>query len=108
MRRAVFPSQLMLCDALLIRLAFATAAASARHHGHRLMHHVSWNHEQLWHVDSRYSPWPMDEVVGGCLVVVVVVGWLVGRLSGVGRGAKSPFLYITTPDRPPLLLLLVV
>ena len=61
MRRAVFPSQLMLCDALLIRLAFATAAASARHHGHRLMHHVSWNHEQLWHVDSRYSPWPMDE-----------------------------------------------
>ena len=42
-----------------------------------------------------------------CWLVGCLFGWLVGRLSGVGRGAKSPFLYIKTPDRPPLRLLLV-
>ena len=35
--------------------------------------------------------------------------WLVGWLSGVGGGeAKSPILYISTPDRPPQRLLLVL
>ena len=45
------------------------------------------------------------------VVMMMVVGWLVGWLfgwwvvSGVGRGAKSPILYIQTPDRPPQRLL---
>ena len=42
------------------------------------------------------------------IVIIVIIGWLVGWLSGVGGGeAKSPILYISTPDRPPQRLLLV-